>query len=96
MPSKYLRFDTPLLHDAIDKRRQQRGLSWARLARELNVAAATLTRAAGGGRMAGDNAATFVDWLGLPHEAFLRPEGGPAPDLATRLVRVVAAHREVP
>jgi hypothetical protein len=96
MTREILRFDTSLLYDALDVDREQRGWAWSRLATELRVAAATLTRAAAGGRMAGDNAAMFVDWLGLPHEAFLRRQGSRSrPDLAMRLGSVIGASNEV-
>jgi hypothetical protein len=97
MPSPFGRFDTEALHDALDVKRAGNGLSWAGLARQLRVAASTLTRAQAGGWMAGDNAAMFVDWLGVPHEAFLRsPGAGSAPDLPTQLAHVLHIQTEVP
>jgi hypothetical protein len=46
--------------------------------------------------MAGDNSAMFVDWLGVPHEAFLRyPGASGAPTVATQIVNVIAVTREL-
>ena len=66
------RFDSRALYRAIDERRQALGLSWAEVARQMGVAAATLTRTKQGGRLEVDGMLAMVGWLQQPVERFVR------------------------
>jgi len=70
------RFDTKALYAAIDRRREERGLSWAEVSREIGVAVQTITRTRDGGRMEVDGMLAMVGWLGVPVETFVK-RGGP-------------------
>jgi len=67
-----VRFDPMALHEALDKRRNERGLTWAGVAAEIGVGASTLTRIRAGGRMEVDGMLAMVRWLGVPVETFVR------------------------
>jgi hypothetical protein len=44
-----VRFDVKALHEALDKRRSSRGMTWAKVAAEMGVSATTVTRTRIGG-----------------------------------------------
>jgi len=67
-----LRFDAKALFDAIDARRQARGLSWREAASEIGVAEATIKRTRDGGRMEVDGMLAMVAWLGVAVETFCK------------------------
>ena len=67
-----IRFDAKALYDAMDRQRVARGLSWAQVAAETGVSAATLQRTRAGGRMEVDGMLAMVSWLGVPVERFVR------------------------
>ena len=69
---RVLRFDTARLHAALDARRVERGLTWAQLARELDVGATTLSHLAAGGRTAFPHVLRLTRWLELPAARFTR------------------------
>jgi transcriptional regulator with XRE-family HTH domain len=66
------RFDAKALYEALDGKRQERGLSWPQVAAEVGVSASTLTRTRLGGRMEVDGMLAMVRWLGVPVETFTR------------------------
>ncbi|MFT3729258.1 MAG: hypothetical protein QM759_15655 [Terricaulis sp.] len=66
------RFDTLALYEALDAQRRARGLTWADVARETGVAAATLTRTKEGGRLEVDGMLAMVAWLNRSVESFVR------------------------
>src|SRR5262245_52385483 len=66
------RFDARALYAAIDRRRTERGLSWADVARATGVSLATIKRTEAGGRMEVDGMLALVGWLGVPVETFVR------------------------
>jgi transcriptional regulator with XRE-family HTH domain len=67
-----LRFDTARLHAALDAQRTERGMSWARVAKELGLGAASLTHLARGGRTAFPAVMRMLAWLGRPAAEFMR------------------------
>lgn len=68
------RFDSRSLHDALDKQRRDRHMSWAELAKEIGVSASTVRRTREGGQMEVDGMLAMVGWLGRPVEDFVREE----------------------
>jgi transcriptional regulator with XRE-family HTH domain len=68
------RFDAKALHDALDRQRIARGLSWQQVAAEIGVSAATMTRTRSGGRLEVDGMLAMVGWLGARVEDFVRPK----------------------
>ena len=67
-----IRFDTQALYQALDARREERGLTWKQVALEIGVAEATIKRTREGGRMEVDGMLAMVNWLGVPVETFCR------------------------
>ena len=67
-----VRFDVKALHEALDKRRSARGMTWAKVAAEMGVSATTVTRTRIGGRLEVDGMLAMVHWLGVPVETFVR------------------------
>jgi transcriptional regulator with XRE-family HTH domain len=67
-----LRFDTARLHAALDAQRAERGMSWARVAKDLGLGASSLTHLARGGRTAFPAVMRMLAWLGRPAAEFVR------------------------
>lgn len=61
------------LYAALDQSRQAGGVSWRELANKLAVSPSTFTRMAQGRRPDVDTFATFLRWLAMPAESFMRP-----------------------
>jgi len=66
------RFDSNALYKALDQQRQDRGMTWADISKEISVSASTIRRTKEGGRMEVDGMIAMVDWLGLRVETFIR------------------------
>lgn len=73
------RLDVPALHQALDKQRQTRGLSWRQVARECGLAASTLTRLDDGHAPDAHSLVSMLVWLGLDTAIahLVRPGPGP-------------------
>lgn len=71
-PHQTLRFDTKKLHAAVDLRRAQRQMTWAAVAAELGLGAASLTRLALGGRTSFPQVMRITAWLGRAAAEFTR------------------------
>ena len=68
-----LRFDTRKLFAALDARRSERSMTWARVAEEVGgVSAASLTRLSKGGRTFFPDVVRITAWLGRPVSDFTR------------------------
>lgn len=67
-----VRLDAKALYRALHDQRTARGLTWAQVAKEIGVSAATITRTREGGRMEVDGMLAMVHWLGVPVETFVR------------------------
>ena len=66
------RFDSQALYAALDKQRQERGVTWQELSREIGVSASTLARLRVGSRLEVDGMLAMVTWLGRPVEDFVK------------------------
>lgn len=64
------RFNTKALYEALDTQRAARDLTWAQVAGEIGVSAATLRRTRDGGRLELEGALSMVRWLGRTIESF--------------------------
>ena len=64
--------DVDALYAALDSKRKTHGASWREVARELDVSPSTFSRMAQGRRPDVDTFATFLRWLGMPAESFMR------------------------
>ncbi|MGA3345882.1 MAG: hypothetical protein ABSC76_13525 [Terracidiphilus sp.] len=69
---KVLRFDTKMLHAALDARRIDQELTWAQVAKESGVGVSTLTYLSKGGRTAFPQVMRMTGWLGRPAAHFTR------------------------
>jgi transcriptional regulator with XRE-family HTH domain len=67
-----VRFDAKALYEALDQQRTARGMTWAGVAAEMGVSAATIARTRTGGRMEVDGMLAMVRWLDVPVETFVR------------------------
>lgn len=87
--------DIAAFHAALDAHRTTRGLSWRDVAGETGLSASTLTRMAGGQKPCLDGAVTLTRWLGVPLEAFVRPEGQAAeiPTFEAELASLLHRHQ---
>ena len=72
-PGRILRFDTRAVFAALDGRRSERGMTWGAVAVEIGaLSPSSLTRLAGGGRIAFPGAMRIFAWLGRPASSFTR------------------------
>ena len=67
-----VRFDSKALFAALDAHRGARRMTWAQVAAETGISAATITRTREGGRLEVDGMLAMVRWLGVPVETFVR------------------------
>ncbi|HVN94488.1 MAG TPA: hypothetical protein VMT38_12365 [Terracidiphilus sp.] len=70
--NQMLRFDTKKLYAALDARRAELGLSWALVAKEIGLSAASLTYLAKGTRTSFPQVMRITAWLGRPAAEFTR------------------------
>jgi hypothetical protein len=80
-PTRY-EFDAVALFEALNRRRQERGLSSAQVGAEVGVGPSTLTRTRRGLRMEADGMRAMVRWLGRAPEDFMvgpKRLAGPVP-----------------
>ena len=71
-----IRFDSKALYNALDKKRQEKNMTWKQVAAEIGVAESTIARTRQGGRMEVDGMLAMVSWLGVPVEFFTRKTAG--------------------
>jgi hypothetical protein len=64
-------FDTVALFEALDRRREELGLTWTQVGAQVGVAPSTLTRTRQGLRMEADGMRAMVRWLGRAPEDFI-------------------------
>jgi transcriptional regulator with XRE-family HTH domain len=85
-------FDIAAFHEALDAARQQRGLTWTALARELNasfahrrdippISAGTLSGMAKRSGLNGNIVMTALRWLGRSPESFVSGQAGAAAEV---------------
>ena len=70
-PHQRLRWDLHQLHTALDERRQERGLTWASLARELDCTPSRLTNLRTARLADMDLTMRVTQWLGKPAAEFI-------------------------
>jgi hypothetical protein len=75
--------DIAAFYAALDRQRQDEGLSWRALGRALEIPASTFTRLSQGAGPDVDAFAVMVHWLGMPVAAFLVP---PPDDLSSEMM----------
>jgi transcriptional regulator with XRE-family HTH domain len=85
------RLDVRALYLTLDSERDERGLSWRRLAHEAGVGASTLSRMAQGSRPDVDSFVALVQWLGMPAERFMRGSAEDSEATATTPAQAVAS-----
>jgi len=72
-PNRILRFDTKLIHAALNARRTERGMTWKEVAGEIRgSSAASLARLAKGGRTGFPHVVRVAAWLGRPVASLTR------------------------
>jgi hypothetical protein len=74
-PDARLRWDLGQVHAALNARRQERGLTWAELAEELDCTPSRLTNLRTARLADMDLAMRITQWLGQPAAAFVHPAG---------------------
>jgi hypothetical protein len=72
-PSQILRFDTAVLHVALDAKRRQRDMAWSEVAKEMpGFTSGMLTNLAKGPLIGFPRVMTLTQWLGRPASDFVR------------------------
>lgn len=90
-----------LLYSALDAARQERGVSWRGLSKEIGVSPSLLSRLGNGLKPDTDGFATIVAWLKLPAEQFFenseRATGDEQgqPDLMAQLAPLLRARKDL-
>jgi transcriptional regulator with XRE-family HTH domain len=89
--------DVKSLHAALDHARQEKGLSWRQLAKELDVSASTISRMANGLRPDVSAFAAMTTWLRMRAEDFYRvaSETDEEPELVAQLAPLLRARRDL-
>lgn len=97
--SEELKVDVRLLHTALDKARESRGLSWRQLAKEIGVSASTISRMANDLKPDLTAFAAMTTWLKMPSEEFYAGRAAEAsdeqPDLVAQLVPLLRARKDL-
>lgn len=89
--------DVKSLHAALDHSREEKGLSWRQLAKELDVSASTLSRMTNGLKPDVSAFAAMTTWLRMPAESFYRvsPPSGEEPELVAQLAPLLRARKDL-
>ncbi|MGE3073158.1 MAG: hypothetical protein AB7N24_03625 [Dehalococcoidia bacterium] len=72
-PPLFARFDTILLHAALDRVRMERGMTWTEVAAELGTQPGVIARFTKGGRTNAQLMVAAAEWADEPVEALLQP-----------------------
>lgn len=72
-PPLFARFDTILLHAALDRARTARGRTWGEVAVELGTTPGVIARFTRGGRTNAQLMVAAAEWAGEPVESMLQP-----------------------
>lgn len=65
------RFDLQMLHAAIQAEREQRGLTWSALSRQVGVSASTIRRYGNANDAEADGVLAMIRWLGTNPEDYI-------------------------
>lgn len=89
--------DVKSLHAALDHAREEKGLSWRQLAKELDVSASTLSRMVNGLKPDVSAFAAMTTWLKMPADSFFRvsPSRDEEPELVVQLAPLLRARRDL-
>ena len=89
--------DVKSLHAALDHAREEKGLSWRQLAKELDVSASTLSRMVNGLKPDVSAFATMTTWLRMPADSFFRVSASTdeEPELVVQLAPLLRARRDL-
>lgn len=89
--------DVKSLHAALDHSREEKGLSWRQLAKELDVSASTLSRMTNGLKPDVSAFAAMTTWLRMPAESFYRVSApsGEEPELVAQLAPLLRARKDL-
>jgi transcriptional regulator with XRE-family HTH domain len=89
--------DVKSLHAALDHAREEKGLSWRQLAKELDVSASTLSRMVNGLKPDVSAFAAMTTWLKMPADSFFRvsPSTDEEPELVVQLAPLLRARRDL-
>lgn len=97
--SEDLKVDVRMLHSALDKAREGRGLSWRQLAKEIGVSASTISRMANDMKPDLTAFAAMTTWLKMPAEDFYIGSAAEMsdeqPDLVAQLVPLLRARKDL-
>jgi transcriptional regulator with XRE-family HTH domain len=85
--------DVNALYATLDRKRRDEGVSWRKLADDLDLSPSTFTRMAQGARPDADALATLLDWLKLDLREFSRGELADETDEADLPVAVASLLR---
>ncbi|MEX5268568.1 helix-turn-helix domain-containing protein [Kocuria sp. CPCC 204721] len=92
--------DSQRLYATLEAAKNERGMSWRELAKEIGVSPSLLSRLGNGLKPDANGFATLVAWLGMPAENFFDYEEGGAshprePQLMTRLAPLLRAEKSL-
>lgn len=79
------------LYGALDSRRNAKGLSWRKLAKELELSPSIFTRLAQGQQPRTGSYVEMTTWLGVSTDAFIE-RAKPSPQQAENTVETIAGH----
>lgn len=87
-----MHFDSARFFRDVDQRRQDAGLSWRQLGKELQISASTFSRMSQGKRPDVDTFLNLLGWLGVPADTYLLGAERPArtsPDTITQVLALL-------
>jgi len=89
--------DVGRLYAALDGAREERGLSWRSLAKEIGVSPSLMARLSNGYKPDADGFMTLTGWLKIPAESFIAgPEKSAAqPELMSELTPLLRARNDL-
>ncbi len=82
------KFNYKNLYDELDKKREEKNLSWTAIGKELRIAPSTLKRTEKGTPMEADGIRAMVAWLNLAPEDFVYSSNGAAIPQAIKCLTV--------
>jgi transcriptional regulator with XRE-family HTH domain len=85
-----VKFDQVRFFDAVERARQEAGLSWRQLAGQLSLSPSTFSRLSQGRRPDVDTFVKLLAWLGQPASDFMQGAPPPGKDRTDDTVRQIA------
>ncbi|WP_272027709.1 helix-turn-helix domain-containing protein [Kocuria rosea] len=92
--------DSQRLYATLEAAKNEQGMSWRELAKEIGVSPSLLSRLGNGLKPDANSFATLVDWLRMPAETFFDHEGEDTsglrePQLMTKLAPLLRAEKSL-